>query len=206
MIFSSRSSDSEFFSLFTEAAGHLVSGVEILAELVGAPEEARAELRSELHDIEHAADNTKHTIRKTLNGAFVTPLDREDIDHLSSIMDDCIDYMDEAGDLIVLYRLNDLPNGVIEQVRLLGRCAELTAAAMPGLRKMEGLRDYWVEINRLENEGDRVYRNMLAELFDSDLDALTVIKLKDIIETLEKAMDRFEHLANTMESVYLKES
>ncbi|MBV7363013.1 DUF47 family protein [Actinomycetaceae bacterium TAE3-ERU4] len=206
MGFSFRSSDSTFFDLFTDVANHLVEGVEILGKLVGADPVQRKDFRSRLHEIEHAADNTTHEINKTLNATFVTPLDREDISRLASIMDDCMDYMDEAGDLIVLYKLHELPAGVIEQVKLLNRCAELTSEAIPGLRKMTGLRDYWVELNRLENAGDRVYRDMLADLFDSNTDALTVIKLKDVIETLEKAMDRFESLANTIEAISIKES
>ena len=77
---------------------------------------------------------------------------------------------------------------------------------MPGLRKMANLRDYWVEINRLENEGDRAYRDFLAELFNSGTDPLEVIKWKDIVETLEKALDKFEFLANTVEAISIKES
>ncbi|AOZ72128.1 phosphate transport regulator [Boudabousia tangfeifanii] len=201
-----KSSDSAFFDLFSQSANHLVAGIDLLAKLVAAPREERAVLRDSLHEVEHEADVTRHEISKKLNASFVTPLDREDISELAGVLDDCMDYADEAGDLIVLYQLEELPAGIIEQVVQLQRCAELTAEAMPGLRKMEGLRDYWVEINRLENYGDRIYRDMLAEIFEAGLDPLTVIKLKDIIETLEKAMDKFEALANTVESVAIKES
>ncbi|OKL48409.1 phosphate transport regulator [Boudabousia liubingyangii] len=201
-----RSSDSAFFDLFTTTADHLVKGIAILDEIVHQDILERASLRDQLHEIEQAADLTTHQVIKTLNATFVTPIDREDIAELAHVLDDCMDYVDEAGDLIVLYQLEELPAGIFEQVKLLDQCAQLTATAMPGLRKMEGLRDYWIEINRLENAGDRVYRDMLATIFASGTDALTVIKLKDVIETLEKAMDRFEALANTVEAIAIKES
>ena len=121
-----------------------------------------------------------------------------------------MDLMDEAGDLFVLYGLTSIPDEVgahlASQVNVLTRCADLTAEAMPGLKSPLDLRDYWVEINRLENEGDRAYRLTLTNLFDSGLDPVTIIKLKDVIEVLERCADAFEDLANGIESIAVKES
>jgi uncharacterized protein len=117
-----------------------------------------------------------------------------------------MDLMEAAVDLIVLYRIGDLPAGITAQVEVLGRMSELTAQAMPRLRSMSDLSEYWIEINRLENQADQVYRRLLAELFNGGNDAITVMKLKEVIDELEAAADAFEKVANTVESIAVKES
>jgi len=136
----------------------------------------------------------------------VTPFDRQDIYALASGLDDCMDFMEAAGDLIVLYRLDELPPGIADQVAVLQRQAELTAAAMPRLRSMKDLADYWVEINRLENQADRTYRALLADMFDTITDAVLLLKLREVVQELESAADAFEKVANTVETIAVKES
>lgn len=206
MRFSRSDHGSGFFELLATQASHLVRGAELLARIHGADKQRRVTLRDELHQVEHDCDEVTHQVSSKLNQTFVTPFDRDDISFLTNRLDDCMDYMDEAGDLIVLYKVGDLPRGVVEQLNVIQRCCDLTAEAMPRLKTLGGLKDYWVEINRLENEGDQAYRRTLSELFDSGHDALEVIKLKDIIETLEKAIDSFESLANGVETIAIKES
>jgi uncharacterized protein len=99
-----------------------------------------------------------------------------------------------------------LPAGIADQVDVLVRAAELTAEAMPRLRTMKGLTEYWIEVNRLENQADQVYRKLLAHLFSGEYDALTVMKLREIVEMLEEAADNFEHVANAIETITVKES
>ena len=198
--------DTTFFDMLAQSAAHLVDGAALLQEVVSADRAGRPPLGERMHDIEHAADDATHGILRKLNSTFVTPFDREDIYALASALDDCMDEMDEAVDLIVLYKLDGLPGGVGEQVRLLGRCAELTAAAMPRLRTPGDLDEYWVEINRLENEADRVYRAMLAELFEDEPNPITVLKVKDVIDALEEAADAFERVANNVQTIAVKES
>lgn len=159
-----------------------------------------------LHDIEHQNDELTHRVANLLDATFVTPMDRDDIRVLAGALDDCMDYLDEAGDMIVLYRLGDIPRRLTKQVDILEQCAKLTAQAMPKLRKKENLKDYTVEINDLENKGDKAYRKMLVEIFESDIDPILVIKIKDVLESLEAACDSFEHLANVVETIYIKES
>ncbi len=199
-----------FFDLFTEQANHLVNGAQTLASILTASHEERVVLRNTLHDVEHAGDELNHSIVQKLNQTFVTPFDREDLGELASHLDDCLDDMDEAGDLIVLYNIHDLPEPVTKhleaQVDVLLRSATLTAEAMPRLKDPLDLRDYWIEINRLENEGDRAYRHALVAVFDSGLDPVTIIKVKDIITVLERCVDGFEDLANSIESLAVKES
>lgn len=199
-----------FFDLLSTQATQLVTGAGLLASMLGASPEERVALRDQLHEVEHQGDEVNHQVVRRLNLSFVTPFDREDLGFLASRLDDCMDLMDEAGDLFVLYGLTSIPDEVAahlaSQVDVLTRCADLTAEAMPRLKSPLDLREYWVEINRLENEGDRAYRLTLTNLFDSGLDPVTIIKLKDVIEVLERCADAFEDLANGIESIAVKES
>ena len=114
----------------------------------------------------------------------MTPFDREDIYALGSGLDDVMDMMDEAVDLVLLYEVRVLPPELAEQVEVLQRCAELTAAAMPRLQGLKELEDYWIEINRLENAGDKNHRRILAHLFSGEHKTIEVLKLKDIVEQI----------------------
>ena len=114
--------------------------------------------------------------------------------------------MEAAVDLVVLYSIAELPPEIADQVDVLERAAELTAEAMPRLRSMKDLTEYWIELNRLENQADQVYRRLLARLFTGEYDALTVLKLKEVVDQLEDAADAFEHVANTVETIAVKES
>ncbi|WP_435747793.1 DUF47 domain-containing protein [Nocardioides sp. SYSU DS0663] len=197
--------EASFYDLFTELANHLVTGAGILAEMLadGADHEAVAE---RMRDAEHAADEATHAIIKRVNSTFITPFDREDIYALASGLDDVMDMMDEVVDMIHLYEVRAMPAELSAQVELLQRCAELTAAAMPNLRSMQSLDEYWIEINRLENAGDKNHRRILANLFGGDYKTIEVLKLKDIVEALEDAIDAFEKVANTVEQIAVKES
>jgi len=197
--------DSSFYDLFSEAAGHLVVGAQLLSEMLAAGS-SKAEIAQRMREAEHAADETTHSIVRRVNSTFVTPFDREDIYNLASALDDVMDMMDEAVDLVLLYEVTSLPPETTQQVEVLQRCAELTAAAMPSLESMASLDEYWIEINRLENTGDKSYRRILANLFSGEHEALEVMKLKDIVESLEGAIDAFEKVANIVEQIAVKES
>ncbi len=197
--------DSSFYDLFSEAAGHLVVGSQLLSEMLS-DGNSKAEIAQRMREAEHAADETTHSIIRRVNSTFVTPFDREDIYHLASALDDVMDMMDEAVDLVLLYEVTSLPAETTQQVEVLQRCAELTAEAMPSLESMGKLDEYWIEINRLENTGDKSYRRILANLFSGEYEALEVLKLKDIVESLEGAIDAFEKVANIVEQIAVKES
>ena len=197
--------DSTFYDLFSEAAQHLVIGAELLAEMMAADGD-REDIARRMRDAEHDADETTHSIIRRVNSTFVTPFDREDIYSLASGLDDVMDMMDEVVDLILLYEVKELPAELSTQVEVIQRCAELTSDAMPKLQAMQSLDEYWIEINRLENVGDKNYRRTLAHLFSGDFKALEVLKLKDIVESLEGAIDAFEKVANTVEQIAVKES
>ena len=197
--------DTSFYDLFTESAQHLVTGSALLAEMLG--EGANHEdVARRMREAEHNADETTHALIRKVNSTFVTPFDREDIYALGSGLDDVMDMMDEVVDLILLYEVKVLPPELSTQVEVLQRCAELTAAAMPNLQSMQSLEEYWIEVNRLENTGDRNHRRTLAKLFSGEFKTIEVLKLKDIVESLEEAIDAFEKVANIVEQIAVKES
>lgn len=195
-----------FYGLFASSGQNLVVGASLLKDLLGADPHERSAIAEKMRAAEHAGDEATHAIMRELNETFVTPFDREDIYRLASSLDDVMDAMEAAVDLVVLYNIGDLPREIADQVDVLERAAELTADAMPRLRSMKDLSEFWIELNRLENQADQIYRRILAKLFSGDFDALTVLKLKEVVDQLEAAADAFEHVANTVETIAVKES
>ncbi|WP_286690562.1 MULTISPECIES: DUF47 family protein [unclassified Aeromicrobium] len=205
MRFRIRPVETTFYDLFAESASHLVDGANLLAQVLD-PDVDRTALAEQMRDAEHQADETTHKIVKRVNSTFVTPFDREDIYRLASSLDDVMDFMEETVDLIGLYEIKELPAQLAAQVEVLQRACQLTAEAMPRLRTMKDLEEYWIEINRLENQGDRSYRRILADLFGGGYKSLEVLKLKDVVDSLEHAIDALESVANTVEQIAVKES
>ncbi len=197
--------DSTFYDLFAQSAQHLVGGAALLAEML-ADGNDREGIAQRMRDAEHQADESTHAIIRRVNTTFITPFDREDIYSLASGLDDVMDFMEEAVDLVLLYEVDSLPSELANQVEVLQRCSELTAEAMPRLKTMKDLEEYWIEINRLENAGDKSYRRILAKLFSGKYEALEVLKLKDVVDSLEAAIDAFEKVANIVEQIAVKES
>jgi uncharacterized protein len=204
--FSLRPSQTSFYGMFATSGQNLVVGARLLKEMLGADAAERKVIAEKMRGAEHAGDEATHAIMRELNETFVTPFDREDIYRLASSLDDVMDCMEAAVDLVVLYQIGELPPEVADQVDVLERAAELTAEAMPRLRSMKDLQEFWIELNRLENQADHVYRRLLARLFNGEYDALDVLKLKEVVDQLEAAADAFEHVANTVETIAVKES
>lgn len=208
MRFSLRPTEGAFYDFFSRAAANLVRGTELLTELSLSGADVQS-ISERLIEVEHDSDQITHELYNKINSTFVTPFDREDIYRLGSGLDDVMDHLEAVGSLLYLYgltRLPSLPREMHELVDVLGQQARLTATAMSRLRSMKDLKDYWVECNRLENEGDRAYRMLLVRLFSGEYDALTVLKMKEVADELEKACDAFEHVANTVETIAVKES
>lgn len=198
-------SDSSFYTLLADSAAFLVEGAGLLGEMLSETAD-RASIAERMRDAEHRADENTHAIVRKVNSSFVTPIDREDIYSLASQLDDCMDYMEEAVDRTFLYEVTEVPDGVAQLVEVIQRCADITAEAMPRLKGMVNLEEYWIEVNRLENAADKHYRRIVARLFGGQLAALEVMKLKDIVDSLEHAVDAFERVANTVEQIHVKES
>jgi predicted phosphate transport protein (TIGR00153 family) len=203
-----RPTDNSFYEFFTRAAANLVKGTELLSGLAVPGADIQA-ISEGLGDIEHDSDKITHEVYNKINSTFITPFDREDIYRLASTLDDVMDHIEAAGNLVYLYgltKLPALPREMHELVEVLNRQAKVTSDAMPRLKTMKALKEYWVEVNRLENDGDRVYRMLVVRLFSGEYDALTVMKMKEVADELEKACDAFEHVANTIEQIAVKES
>ncbi len=203
-----RPSDDSFYDYFSRAALNLVKGTALLSELA-LPDADVPSIGERLVEVEHDSDSITHELYNKINSTFVTPFDREDIYRLGSGLDDVMDHLEAIGTFVYLYGLSSLPalpREMLEIIDVLDQQAKVTADAMARLKTLKDLKDYWVECNRLENEGDRAYRMLLVRLFSGEYDALTVLKMKEVADEMEAACDAFEHVANTVETIAVKES
>jgi predicted phosphate transport protein (TIGR00153 family) len=197
--------EESFYELYVQHGKLVAQAAELLRQIVENFEDVPSKA-SRLHDIEHEADEVTHEIMRRLNTTFVTPLDREDIHKLATTLDDVVDHMDAAADLLVLHNIEKPLPEMRSQAQLLVQASQITEEAMGRLPAFDQLTEYFVEINRLENEGDRIYRQAIADLFSGDYKAMDVLKWKDIIDELEAAMDELEDVANTLEGIALKQA
>lgn len=206
MRISLRPTQNVFYNHFIQAANNLVTGAELLATITGHGANYQ-EISAKLVDVEHDSDDITHTMIRTLNASFITPFDREDIYRLSSTLDDVMDHIEAAGTLVHLYGIEaPFPSELDELLAVIVASARTAAEAMPKLKSRKGLEEYWITANTLEDDGDRVYRKLIARLFSGEFDTLTVMKLKELADELEAAVDAFEHVSNVIETIVLKES
>src|SRR5918992_1449872 len=195
--------DRHFFDLFEEAGGNIQRAAGLLEELLNEYPE-RNELAREILICEQEGDRITHDIIQRLNQTFVTPIDREDIYALASGLDDIVDWIEEVADFFSLYRIEAPMSQAQQQAHILHRACKQVAQAIPRLRAFEDIRHFTVEINRYENEGDRVVREALASLFQAGIDPMLVIRWKDIFERLEDAIDATERVGNILEGITIK--
>jgi predicted phosphate transport protein (TIGR00153 family) len=197
--------DREFFDLFEEAGGNILRAAGLLEELLkDFPE--RNELARDILICEQDGDRITHDIIQRLNQTFVTPIDREDIYALASALDDVVDFTEEVADYLGLYKIEAPMEQAQALAHVLHAAARQISEAMPRLRGFKDISHYTVEINRLENDGDRITREAIASLFDNGIDPMVVIRWKDIFERLEEAIDATEHVANILEGIVIKNS
>src|SRR5581483_3824296 len=195
----------EFLRLLVKQASNTDAGAKRLVDLLEHYQDPELG-EKELHAIEHHGDELVHDLVNLLNESFVTPIDREDIHQLTSHLDDVIDLVHEVAEHLVMYRIRDIRPEALDLARLIPQTtAELCAAIDQLNAGRESGRKHWVEINRLENEGDRISKAAIARLFEEEgLSPLDVIKWKDLIERLESAIDAAEDVANVLETIALK--
>jgi len=196
--------DENFFDLFEQQAGHIVSASRVLEELTLDYPAAKAKVQ-QIRDLEHAGDTVTHEVVRRLNTTFVTPIDREDIYALASRLDDVLDLIDAVADRLLLYKIKNPTDGCLAMAKIIVKTAEETDRAVRCLRTLSPLyRKYSIEVNRLENEADRLLRDELAALFEGGTDAIEVIKWKELYETMEAVTDRCEDVLNVVEGITLK--
>lgn len=194
-----------YFELFEEAGRNVLRSAELLDTLLSSYPDTR-KLASEIKDCEHEGDRITHDIIHRLNQTSVTPIDREDVLALASALDDTVDYTEEVADYLGLYRVEAPMEQAIQLAGVLHAAAREIAEAIPQLRGFRDISRHTVEINRLENEGDRITRGAIASLFDAGIDPMFVIVWKDLFERLEAAIDASEHVANILEGIVIKNS
>ncbi len=197
--------DREFFDLFEEATANAVRGADLLDEML-ADWPDRSHLARDIVVCEHEGDRITHDIHQRLNATFVTPIDREDILELTSALDDVVDLIDEVADYLGLYQIEAPMEQAQRLAHILLQATREIAQAMPRLRSFQDLSHFTVEVNRLENDGDRISRDAIASLFHGGIDPMVVIRWKDIFERLEEAIDACEHVANTLAGIVIKNS
>jgi predicted phosphate transport protein (TIGR00153 family) len=195
--------DREFFDLFEEAGGNIVRATDLLDQLLrGWPE--RRDLAREILICEQHGDRITHDLVQRTNNTFVTPIDREDILALAAALDDIVDYIEEVADFLGLYKIEATMDDAQKLAMVLLNASRQIAEAMPRLRGFQDVSHFTVEINRLENDGDRIQREALASLFEHGIDPMVVIRWKDIYERLEDAIDATEKVAYALETIVLK--
>jgi uncharacterized protein len=195
--------DREFFGLFEEAGTNTVRAADLLDQLLrGWPD--NKELGREILICEQEGDRITHDLIRKVNNTFVTPIEREDILVLASALDDIVDFTEEAADYLSLYKIEAPMEQAQRLSHVLLESTRQIAEAIPRLRGFRDISQYVVEINRLENDGDRIVREAIDSLFDGGIDPMVVIRWKDIFERLEAAIDACERVAHILESVVIK--
>ena len=195
--------DGEFFVLFEKQAENIVSGAQAFARMLehftGVPEQIQS-----IKAIEHTGDEITHQLFRKLNQTFITPFDREDIHELGSTMDDVIDLIDAAASRFALYRITHVRSDTLNLCKVLAAATVEVKEAVHAMQSPDKALNHVIEINRLENESDRICRTLIAQLFDEERNPVEIIKWKEIFEVMETAVDKCEDVSNVIESVILK--
>jgi uncharacterized protein len=197
--------EEKFYSDFLSMATELQRGARLLEEML-AVEKPVWDKADEIKEVEHKCDFLTHEIIQRLNRTFVTPIDREDIHELARSLDDVMDAIDASAAVVRLYRLDSVRFGARELAKVISSSTVVIHHALTALEQSKGVNAHAVEINRLENEADRIHQQAVVRLFDEEPNPITVIKWKEALDFLEQATDRCEDVANVIESIIVKHS
>jgi predicted phosphate transport protein (TIGR00153 family) len=195
--------EEKFFELFVDDARNVLAGARLLTEFFRSYDQ-RERIASQLRDLEHIGDGISHSIGHKLEHTFVTPFDREDIHQLISRLDDVLDFIEEVADTCILYKIEQPTETAAQQAQIIVRQAEEILRALENLKGFKGIGVHWIEIHRLENEGDQIARQAMADLFTNGTDPMEVIKWKDLYALLEETIDACEDVANVIERIVVK--
>ena len=193
----------KFFEMFSEMANNLTDGARLLKAILQDMKDVASRVE-QLKTIEHRGDELTHDILTKLNQTFITPFDREDIHKLASSLDDVLDYVHAAGERLVMYKITEITPSAPQLADVIVRQGEQLCQAVSHLEKKNNVLQYCVEINRLENEADRIAQVALGKLFETETNPIALIKKKELYEVLETATDKAEDAANVIESVVVK--
>jgi uncharacterized protein len=195
--------EEKFYTDFRALADETRRGAKLLEEMLE-PDRPVWDKADEIKEVEHKCDFLTHDIIQRLNRTFVTPLDREDIHALARSLDDVMDAIDASATLVRLYRLESVRFGARELARIISACSTQILLALTALEESKGFAGPGIEINRLENEADRIHQQAVSKLFDDERDPIVVMKWKEALDFLEDATDRCEDVANVLEGVMVK--
>jgi predicted phosphate transport protein (TIGR00153 family) len=195
--------EEKFYSDFLAMADELQKGARLLESMVQ-PDHPVWDKADEIKEVEHKCDFLTHEIIQRLNRTFVTPIDREDIHELARSLDDVMDAIDACAAVIRLYRLSAVRFGARELARVVSASTVEIRKAIAALSEGKSLATHAVEINRLENEADRLHQQAVVRLFDEETNPIVVMKWKETLDFLEQATDRCEDVANVIEGVAVK--
>ena len=195
--------EEKFYADFIALADQLVTGAGLLERML-ASDPPDWSLAHQIQDVEHDCDTITHEIIQRLNRTFVTPIDREDIHSLAKSLDDVMDAIDAASSVIRRYRVAPVRYGARELASVIVRSSDQVRMAVAALERKTGVHGLAVEVNRLENEADRLHDEALSRLFEEEKDPIAVIKWKEVLDFLEEATDRCEDVANVLEGVVVK--
>jgi uncharacterized protein len=197
--------DKVFFDLFTEAGQNTVRAANLLTEMLAKWPDDEG-LARDILKCESEGDRITHDIVQRVNNTFVTPIDQEDIYGLATKLDDIVDHIEEVADFLGLYKIEAPMAQSQAMAEVLVKSCEQLAQLLAHLRGFKDLEPYWIEIHRLENDGDRLYRDAVASLFANGIDPMVVIRWKDIFGVLERAIDATETAAHIVEGIVIKNS
>jgi predicted phosphate transport protein (TIGR00153 family) len=195
--------DNSFFAMFSAMSDNLIAGARTLVDLFANYQDVEKQIET-IHRIEREGDERTHAILTKLNQTFITPFDREDIHELASKLDDVLDFINAAGARIEMYRITAPPPAAGELATIILMQCQALQQAVSLMQKNGDILSHCVEINRLENEADQVSQQAIAALFDREKDPINLIKIKELLECLERATDKAEDVANVLETVVLK--
>lgn len=198
--------DAVLFDLYVALADRLASGARVSVEMISSPAENRRELAKRVGAIETEADDLLGKIIRRIDDMFVTPYDRGDLQDLANSLDDAMDEIEEATDLIVLHDVKDFPQGMNDLVDAVRRLAELTATSIPRLKNLKELDYYYDEADKIETEGDRLHRRITSMLFSGNYDAMTILRINGVIDAFEDSLDEMAKIARIIRTIALKES
>jgi len=198
--------DAVLFDLYTSLAERVASGARSSLEMINGPADSRKDIAKRIGAIETEADDLLGKIIRRIDDMFVTPYDRGDLQDLANTLDDAMDEIEEATDLIILHDVKDFPQGLADLVDAVRRLAELTASSMTRLKNLKDLDHYYSEADRIETEGDRIHRRVTSMLFSGNFDALTILRINGVIDAFEESLDEMARVARIIRTIALKES
>ncbi len=195
--------EEKFFDMFVEDAQNVLAGARLLEEMFRSYDQ-RERIANQLRDLERRGDGISHDIGQKLEQTFVTPFDREDIHQLISRLDDVLDFIEEVADTCILYKISQPSEPALAQAVIIVKQCEEIVRALEKLKGFKNVGPHWIEIHRLENDGDRVVRKAMADLFTNGNDAVEIIRWKDLYGLLEDTIDACEDVANVIERIVVK--